>query len=74
MLLQRRTARIWSKACAVLGLGAFIIHAAFALVGRHEFALPLSMLSIVACVYEERMHVNISAGMQGCILYLYFYH
>ena len=55
MLLQRRTARIWSKACAVLGLGAFIIHAAFALVGRHEFALPLSMLSIVACVYEERI-------------------
>jgi hypothetical protein len=49
VLLQRRAAKMWSKACAVLGLGTFIIHAAFALAGRHEFALPLSMLSIVAC-------------------------
>lgn len=49
VLLQQPTAKIWAKACAILGIATFFIHAAFALAGRNEFVLPLSMLSIIAC-------------------------
>ncbi|WP_373889601.1 DUF6713 family protein [Massilia sp. MB5] len=48
VLLQRPSARIWSKVCGMVGLGTLAIHAAFAFTGRHEFALPLSIFSIVA--------------------------
>lgn len=49
VLLQQPTAKVWAKACAVLGVATFFIHAAFALAGHNEFVLPMSMLSIAAC-------------------------
>lgn len=49
VLLQKTTARVWAIACAVVGIATFCIHAAFAIAGRNEFVLPLSMLSIFTC-------------------------
>ncbi|WP_447906964.1 DUF6713 family protein [Stenotrophomonas geniculata] len=48
-LLGTSTARGYALVCGALGIGTALIHLAFALLGRSEFHLPLSIIVLLAC-------------------------
>ncbi len=48
-LLGTSTARGYALVCGVLSIGTALIHLAFALLGRNEFDLPLSIAVLLAC-------------------------
>lgn len=50
VVLATTQARFYASCCAALGLATFVIHAGFALAGREQFHLPLSMAIIVLCL------------------------
>lgn len=50
VLLALPRARLYAGICGALGVATFLIHAGFALAGREQFHLPLSMAVIVLCL------------------------
>jgi hypothetical protein len=48
-LLGTSSARGHALVCGALGIGTALIHLAFALFGRDEFHLPLSIAVLLAC-------------------------
>ncbi|MFZ4874942.1 DUF6713 family protein [Janthinobacterium sp. Mn2066] len=50
VLLATAQARFYAGCCAALGIATFAIHAGFAMAGREQFHLPLSMAIIVLCL------------------------
>ena len=50
VLLATPRAPFYATCCAALGVATFVIHAGFALAGREQFHLPLSMVIIVLCL------------------------
>lgn len=50
VLLSTARAPFYAACCAALGVATFLIHAGFALAGREQFHLPLSMAIIVLCL------------------------
>lgn len=50
VLLALPRARLYAGICGALGVATFLIHAGFALAGREQFHLPLSMAVIVGCL------------------------
>ena len=49
VLQRQRSAKVWAQVCGGLGVGTCALHAAFALSGRPEFSLPLSIVTLVGC-------------------------
>jgi|SRR5476649_1630556 len=50
VLLSTPRAPFYATCCATLGIATFAIHTGFALAGREQFHLPLSMAIIVLCL------------------------
>ncbi|CAH0288297.1 MULTISPECIES: DUF6713 family protein [Stenotrophomonas] len=50
VVLGLGSARRYALLCGVLGIGTALIHAGFAAAGRDEFHLPLSLLTLLACL------------------------
>src|SRR5450830_1215093 len=50
VLLSTPRAPFYATCCATLGISTFAIHAGFALAGREQFHLPLSMAIIFLCL------------------------
>lgn len=50
VLLNTRHAKAWALCCGGLGIVTFLVHAGFALWDHKNFSLPLSVITIVACL------------------------
>ena len=50
VVLGLGSARRYALLCGALGIGTALIHAGFAAAGRGEFHLPLSLLTLLACL------------------------
>lgn len=50
VLLNARHAKAWALCCGGLGVITFLVHAGFALWGHKNFSLPLSVITILACL------------------------
>ncbi len=48
--LPKPSARAYARLCGVTGVGTAAIHVAFAIAGREEFHLPLSIAALAACL------------------------
>ncbi|QKW56142.1 DUF6713 family protein [Stenotrophomonas sp. NA06056] len=50
VVLGLASARRYAQLCGGLGIGTALIHTGFAAAGRDEFHLPLSLLTLLACL------------------------
>lgn len=50
VLLARPAARAYAALCGAIGIGTAAIHLGFAVAGRDEFHLPLSIFVLLACL------------------------
>lgn len=55
VVLRTPKARRYALLCGCIGVLTALLHAGFALAGHHEFNLPLSIATIIACLTTGSM-------------------